>query len=223
VDVGAFCIDRTEVTNADYAEFLASGSSPPGSHPRCGWNTSYEPDTACGGQYEPEARPDHPVTCIDWCDAHDYCAWAGKRLCGAIGGGSHATVDWDEALISQWYFVCSQAGTTSYAYGASYDGGICATETGSTVKVGLFASCHGSGPPFSAVLDLAGNVAELTDSCGLAGNPANDFCHQRGSGFGNTPASGALYSSCTGDPGSGDFVTRGERNQRIGFRCCADE
>jgi hypothetical protein len=84
-----FCMDATEVTNADYAVFLASGVPASSS---CRFNDTFEPaplgtPAAFGGTcpgFLPEAMI--PLTCVDWCDAWAYCAWAGKRLCGASFG-----------------------------------------------------------------------------------------------------------------------------------------
>lgn len=61
-----FYIDKHEVTNAQYAEFLEdTGGAPP----------YYWP------QGKPEsAKAKHPVVNITWQDANDYCQWAGKRL-----------------------------------------------------------------------------------------------------------------------------------------------
>ncbi|HXG67990.1 MAG TPA: SUMF1/EgtB/PvdO family nonheme iron enzyme [Blastocatellia bacterium] len=66
VTLPAFFIDRTEVTNAAYKEFIeATGHRAPD-----GWvNNSYPP----GQDY-------WPVTGVSWQDAADYAAWAGKRL-----------------------------------------------------------------------------------------------------------------------------------------------
>ncbi len=66
VDLAAFYIDRTEVTNAAYKMFIdATGHKPPSN-----WN----------GTSFPEGRDDFPVTGVTWQDAADYAAWAGKRL-----------------------------------------------------------------------------------------------------------------------------------------------
>jgi len=71
----AYLIDRTEVTNADFASFLNSG------HPNF-----YHPGMAIkklpGNKgFKPyEKYMDHPVTYVNWYAAAAYAAWAGKRL-----------------------------------------------------------------------------------------------------------------------------------------------
>ena len=60
VDVAAFELARTPVTNADYERFVAeTGATAPPHWP---------------------APPDHPVTFVDWDEASAYCTWAGGRL-----------------------------------------------------------------------------------------------------------------------------------------------
>ena len=70
---------------------------------------------------------DAPVTCIDWCDAHAYCAWAGKRLCGSIGGGPNIPSSVSIAGADQWYRACSHAGDHKFPYGDTYASGTCCT------------------------------------------------------------------------------------------------
>jgi formylglycine-generating enzyme required for sulfatase activity len=66
VTVKAFYLDKTEVTNKQYAEFIqATKYTPPPD-----WvNGSYKVGTG-----------DHPVTNVDWRDARAYAEWAKKRL-----------------------------------------------------------------------------------------------------------------------------------------------
>lgn len=65
VQLDAFWIDRTEVTNAMYAACVESG--------RC-----EEPSSLF--YYADPAYRDHPVAHVSWNDAKAYCAWAGRRL-----------------------------------------------------------------------------------------------------------------------------------------------
>jgi formylglycine-generating enzyme required for sulfatase activity len=63
VDVPAFAIDRTEVSQLDYDRCLDAGAC---TAPRQGFN--------------PDFYPDYPVVWVTWEQASAYCAWAGKRL-----------------------------------------------------------------------------------------------------------------------------------------------
>lgn len=72
---GAYCMDATEVTNADYAAFLAANPPTSGQVAWCAWNTSYLPPFG----WPATGKENHPVVRVDWCDARAYCKWAGKR------------------------------------------------------------------------------------------------------------------------------------------------
>ncbi|MBC8496217.1 MAG: SUMF1/EgtB/PvdO family nonheme iron enzyme [Chloroflexi bacterium] len=65
VYLDAFAIDRTEVTNAAFGEFIAQT----GFQPVRGWDESIARDLA-----------DMPVVAVLWEEADAYCRWAGKRL-----------------------------------------------------------------------------------------------------------------------------------------------
>jgi hypothetical protein len=66
VELAAYYIDRCEVTNAQYARFVAAtGAAAP-----LNW----------GGQKPPAGAENLPVTEVTWFDAMWYAIWAGKRL-----------------------------------------------------------------------------------------------------------------------------------------------
>lgn len=64
VQLGAFLLDRTEVTNADYAVCVDANVC-----------------TASQSAADPHLNgARHPVVGITWTDANHYCEWVGKRL-----------------------------------------------------------------------------------------------------------------------------------------------
>jgi formylglycine-generating enzyme len=228
---GFYCMDRTEVTNEQYAAFLASTPSSASQDSACSWNTTFEPDTstACAAsesaKYDPLARPKVPVGCIDWCDAKRYCAWAGKRLCGAIGGGSNPPGSFADASASQWFRACSKSGTQKFPYGNTYNANYC---NGADVAgyhpapVASLPNCTGG---YSGLFDMSGNVAEWEDSCS-ANSGASDNCLIRGGSIDDidvlTPS--LLCHSSTPDDASPSPATakRNAKNELIGIRCCLD-
>ncbi|MDW8249451.1 MAG: SUMF1/EgtB/PvdO family nonheme iron enzyme [Myxococcales bacterium] len=225
-----YCMDSTEVTQAQYAAFLASPDLPtPGSeHKACKWNGVYYPNVGEGGCaneafYTPEKTPDTSVGCIDWCDAYAYCKWAGKRLCGRVGGGVVNVGEENDANKSQWYNGCSQGGKSKYPYGDTYQGKAChgkdAVE-GSTEEEKLAAvskakeGCAGEELPYSKLLDLSGNHWELEDAC--EGDLPSDGCRIRGGSYG----SGEEQLRCGNTEGF--FSRTGDYTPQLGFRCCLD-
>jgi serine/threonine-protein kinase len=86
----AFWIERTEVTNAEFARFVAETRRvtipeqtgvgwvwlPTGwaQVPDADWRHPAGPGSSI------EGRDDHPVVQVSWFDADAYCAWAGRRL-----------------------------------------------------------------------------------------------------------------------------------------------
>jgi gamma-glutamyl hercynylcysteine S-oxide synthase len=76
VELDPFWIDRTPVTNAQYAEFVEeTGAEPPMYWQRDGdgWTRN------AMGRTE-EVVPDHPVVHVSWNEADAFARWAGKRL-----------------------------------------------------------------------------------------------------------------------------------------------
>ena len=218
-EVPAYCIDTTEVTQGQYAEFVAAAVEPSGqSREICRQiNPSFVPvvegDHVFGckpGEYDPEKRRDTPVGCVQFCDAVAYCEWAGKRLCGAVGGGAAEAVP--ASRKSQWYLACSQGGKTRYPYGDAYEGGKCdnhASGAPYALQPASKSTCTGSEPPFDQIKDLSGNVAEWEDAESDTG-----IFHIRG----NFRTSEEDLFACD-QPATTPGV---QTLPNIGFRCCAD-
>ncbi len=208
-DDGTYGIDATEVTRAQYARFvLEKEGDSSGQPPECSWNNTFVP----GGDWPPQDRPNHPVAFVDWCDAYAYCKWAGKRLCGAVGGGETPWGSHKSAAASQWYNACSSGGTHAYPYGDEYSP-TCNTpmeNPGGTVEVGSLTDCQSPMSTFSGVFDMSGNVEEWEYCCGEDGQ-----CLVRGAGF---------------QQGAGDVtclnynypLARTYSGPSTGFRCCSD-
>jgi formylglycine-generating enzyme required for sulfatase activity len=215
----SYCIDETEVTVRDYAAFLATKPSPTLAPPGvCAFKQSFAPD----GDFPPPGSSERPVTLVDWCDAAAYCAFAGKHLCGKLGGGSNAYADFAKP-VDEWYFACTAGGKTTLPYGNVFDPSACVgvdfdgtsgfqPSSDTPHDVGQAVRCHSSLAPFDALRDLAGNVAEWEDSCNSMGGSA-DYCHVRGDSYrqGNEST-----MSCASAP----RMTRSYRAGYIGFRCC---
>ncbi|MEO8905094.1 MAG: SUMF1/EgtB/PvdO family nonheme iron enzyme [Polyangiaceae bacterium] len=158
----SYYIDSTEVTKAEYDVFLtAKGADTSGQVAECSWNTSYAPAGAA-------VDDPRPIVNVDWCDAAAYCAWADKRLCGAIGGGAVATADLNDSTKSQMYLACAGAADERYPYGGfTLKPDYCNEYfSGYMADAGKFTKCEGH---YSGIFDLVGNAAEWIDSCDTAG------------------------------------------------------
>jgi sulfatase modifying factor 1 len=204
-----FCVDSTEVTNAEYAAFLtAVGTDVTGQDAWCSWNASYTPSSGW-----PATNADAPVVYVDWCDAFAFCKWAGKRLCGQIGGGPNAFTAYADAKKSQWQAACTAGGAQTFPYGSTYDGKACNGfdyGAGKLVTAGI-ATCTGGYP---GLFDMSGNANEWEDSCdGQTG--ATDHCRFRGGSYEYKNP----YLMCSGGGGPINEV-RNVTDKTIGFRCC---
>jgi formylglycine-generating enzyme required for sulfatase activity len=151
VYLDAFDLDRYEVTNVQYRQFLLdTGWDPPEFWP--GRYTAFLPDRdpAWHGAEYPSGEALYPVVGVDWQDATAYCAWAGKRL----------------ATEAEWEKAARGISGRTYPWGDEWDASranVGETDAGYTQPVGSYPS---GASPFGA-LDMAGNawewVADLYD------------------------------------------------------------
>ena len=129
-----FWIDRTPVTNAQYARFIASSGRKPPEH----W----------GGDAPPDDIADHPVVYVSWDDAAAYAAWFGKRL--------PKEEEWEKAARGPDGWIYPWGDEEPTAEHCNFDG-----KVGTTTAVKRYSpkgdSCYGC-------TDMAGNVWEWTDS-----------------------------------------------------------
>lgn len=195
VTLAAFAIDVTEVTARDYASCVATGACKP-----AGIREATRADEAalCN---DASTRPAHPINCVDWNDAHAYCAWVGKRL----------------PTEEEWEHAARGDDERAYPWG---DAGPSATLLNA---LGGDDGWHGTAPvgtydagvsPYG-VADMAGNVWEWTESAwsdDYASPREYELKVVRGGGFGSS--SPALLRSTTRGSHRVGF-----RDAHLGFRC----
>ncbi len=151
VSLDGFWIDRTEVTNAQYRHCVEAG----------GCRAPNECDRGEGKPtFGDRSKDDHPVVCVDWYGAQDYCAWAGGRLpteaeweYAARGPQDHFFPwgnAWGEALDSPRANLCD-VNCPSDERDAGYDDGYARTAP---------AGNYPDGASWCGAQDMAGNVAE---------------------------------------------------------------
>jgi hypothetical protein len=214
VAIGAFCVDSTEVTVAQYTAYLAAkAGDTSGQPPACSvWNNTLVP-----GSWPPTGPDTQPVANLNWCQAYMYCAWAGKHLCGSLDGGPADPNLWYDSTASQWFKVCSRNndGLHAYPYGNTYQPATCnGAEAGIGHAAPSLSTCVGGYP---GVYDMSGNVLEWENSCNAPppdGGPGpNDYCHTRGGDYGSD--NGGMLCN------AGVLYTRGSEAPNVGLRCCA--
>ena len=131
VELTGFVIDQTEVTQASYDACMTAG--------KC---------TAPAANFDPAAKPQHPVTNVTWDQAQEYCSFVGKRL--------PSEAEWEAAARGPKNFLHPWGnqhpeGTMPPCTLGNFRG--CNT---TTVPVGSYAA----GASGYGALDMAGNVSE---------------------------------------------------------------
>ncbi|MFQ5672445.1 MAG: SUMF1/EgtB/PvdO family nonheme iron enzyme [Nitrospinales bacterium] len=131
----AFYMDRYEVTNRRYKIYVDAAGAIPPPH----WRDNRFP----------EGRGDDPVTEVNWFDAANFCAWAGKRL----------------PTEKEWERAARGPNGNEYPWGNEFhiENANLAPKAGGKTKIATVGSFPGGASPEGAH-DLIGNVWEWTAS-----------------------------------------------------------
>ena len=145
VTIAAFKFGKTPVTVAEFKKCIEAGAC-----------TSEHYYTVSDNSYCNYNRGDgwlnHPMNCVDWYGAKEYCEWIGGRL----------------PTEEEWEYAATHNGTehlnTTYPWGNDGPTSLIANynyNVGSTTEVGRYSPAGDS--PLGLV-DMAGNVWEWTES-----------------------------------------------------------
>jgi formylglycine-generating enzyme required for sulfatase activity len=201
VNLNAFWIDKTEVTNAMYGRCVQAGQC---SAPRSIRSNTREE------YYGNHGFDDYPVIYVSWEDAHNYCLWAGGRL--------PTEAEWEKAA----------RGTDGrpFPWGDQDPSGAISLlnfQAQDTTEVGSYPD---GASPYGA-LDMAGNVSEwVADWLSLEyynhpppsnplGPDAGEYRVWRGGSWANTSTDVIRTYGRTGNLPT-------DSSSGIGFRCARD-
>jgi formylglycine-generating enzyme required for sulfatase activity len=231
VSIGAFCMQKTEVTVDAYEACIGAGACTTPHRAADKPDLFCNPGKAidCGHLFCNAGKPgrgNHPIKCVEWSQASAFCKWTGGRLPTeseweyAARGTAGRKFPWgEEAPTAKLLNACGDEclanlkakglPTLAAAMYAMYPGDDGFPET---APVGSFPA---GASPFG-VLDMAGNVLEWTESvyCPYANlNCSSAFRVIRG---------GEWLSNVANEVrAAGRFPARalGYHDNHLGFRC----
>jgi formylglycine-generating enzyme required for sulfatase activity len=145
VSIDGYWIDQTEVSNAQYRLCVDAG--------HCA-----EPLTCRKGEptFNDLDKTNHPVVCVNWAEAQDYCQWVGARL----------------PSEGEWEYAYRGERRSIFTWGNEFDGSklnYCDKNCGQTHSDDRFddgfshtapVGSYPTGIGWSGVYNLSGNVSE---------------------------------------------------------------
>ncbi len=201
VTLKAFYIDKYEVTNGQYKEFIDA--------------TGHKSPSHFENRIYPDGKVDHPVTHVTWYDARDYCEWAGKRL--------PTDQEWEKAArgTDTRYYPWGNDFGIDFANTPQFWGAL--ERDGDTSPVGAFPA---GASPYGGY-DMSGNVWEWTASWYQA-YPGNQR-HTENYGETYKTLKGGSWWDCSfykcgisAPSFNRAFFLRTTKNKSFGFRCAKD-
>lgn len=184
-----FSVSATEATVAQFRACVEAAACTAGTtNPQCNFGKT--------------DRDDHPVNCVTYDGAEQYCRWVGGRLC----------------TETEWLDACRGTEGRAFPYGSTFDIEACNVQSQTTTVEGRarttapvksHARCEGG---LAGLFDMAGNVAEWVDSC------HDNYCKFRGAGYlSNDPVD--RFAGCGAVCSGND---KGFQSGVVGIRCCKD-
>ncbi len=184
-----FSVTATEITVARFRACVQAGACEAATvNPVC--------------NYGKPGRDRHPVNCVTYFGAEQFCAFVGGRVC----------------TEKEWLSACRGPEGRAFPYGNVFDLDACnvrsATQkvegrAGGTAPVASRPRCEGG---IEGLFDMAGNVAEWVGKC------KGSYCKFRGAGFmSNDPVE--RFAACKGVCSGND---KSLKSSVVGIRCCRD-
>ena len=201
VTLDAFWIDRTEVTNAQYARCVSAGKC---LAPRPAWSDNRD------SYYGNAEYAEYPVIFVSWNDANAYCRWAGGQL----------------PTEAQWEYAARGPQAYTYPWGNGAPNPTLLNYNnyeGDTTSVGAYPA----GDSLVGAFDLAGNVWEWVRDW-YAPYPMLTQANPTGPSSAYSPSYEKVQrgGSWTTDAANVHVTLRGadginNRSKNTGFRCAA--
>ncbi len=237
----AFALGKTEITTAQYADFVREAAYKP--DPGCRlWNDRWLNDPKSdwrGDGLRKAPKPNFPVTCVSWVDAKAYAAWLSKKTGKTYRLPSES--EWEYAVrggtTSPRYFgfnsfegvsislACDNGNvydvTAQSAYPFPYPYARCKDNFADLAPVGSFKA-----NPFG-LHDMIGNVAEWVEDCYTAsywGRPPNQKAWVWQGGCETRGLRGGAWTSRPSEARSAQRqnAAASTRTTYIGFRVARD-
>jgi formylglycine-generating enzyme required for sulfatase activity len=209
IDVKAFYLDKTEVSNAQYAEFVkATGHAVPK-----GWIGSEPPENAGLA----------PVTGVDYQDSRKYCEWRSQQRNDGLSYRLPTEEEWEYAARGK---DAGKPGAPMklFPWGDQWIAGN-ANTLESRLDNPRNVDAHPNAESPFGVLNLAGNVVEWTSS-DFNHYPGSDRETPREKGYMGTyqvvRGGGFAYPKEYAMTTTRVWAKPEDKGPRLGFRCAAD-
>ena len=207
VSVKSFYLDKTEVTNAEYAEFVRATGHPAPSAPAAPYWTPWNGDNPPAGQEQ------WPVRNVSVANARAFAGWRSKR----------DNVTYRLPTEDEWEYAARNGGeTTLYPWGNAWANDRASVNAGLPKPVGTYTS----GATRAGALDMIGNVWEWTSSQAsvYAGNKQLQLTADetgqvimRGGSYRSQPSGDEAITAATRQ-----WVSSDTKHPTIGFRLARD-